>query len=106
MMVRGYEMGRQFKEMFAMNPVQLFGVAVRTIGLLTTMSASWAIFVGLFLSTEAPLNVTIHLVSGIPAMIIGLWLLRGAKALVAFAYPEDRVPAGPAHIYPLAADKS
>jgi hypothetical protein len=96
--------------MFAMNPVQLFGVAVRTIGLLTTMSASWAIFDGLFLPAAAPPDVPIHLSGvpfayGIPAMIIGLWLLRGAKALVAFAYPEDRGPAGPAHIYPLAADK-
>jgi hypothetical protein len=85
-----------------MTPVQLFGVAVRTIGLVMALSGAFSSALGLLLLVfGAP--VLLIMITGIPALLVGLWLLRGPGWLIAFAYPEAQ---GAARFYPLAADRS
>lgn len=74
-----------------MKPSELFGVVVRTIGLLVLLSAVWATFLGsLGVALGGPGQTVGMLFFGIPALLIGLWLMRsGAHALVRFAYPDD-----------------
>ena len=84
-----------------MTPVQLFGVVVRSLGLLVTIYGIGAGLFGLLALLGAdPAPAFIILAAAIALLTVGLWLLRGAKLLVAFAYPEtaeaaDRPPATP-----------
>lgn len=73
-----------------MKPSDVFGIVVRTVGLVITLTALWTIG-GAFLNVAAggPRNVAGLLIPGIVELVIGLWLLRGAKALVQFAFPEE-----------------
>jgi hypothetical protein len=69
----------------------MFGVAVRTVGLVITLSAAWAVFLGtLAVVGGGPGQVAGLLFFGIPALITGLLLLRGgADVVVRFAYPRE-----------------
>ena len=72
-----------------MNASDVFGVIVRTIGLLVLLAALWQIAVALLtLVAGGPGNALALLLSGIPALLLGLWLLSGAKFLIAYAYPK------------------
>jgi len=82
-----------------MTPVQLFGVAVRTIGLVIAVYGGCSSMLGLLLILWGQ---PVPLIAGIPALLVGLWLLRGPGWLIAFAYPEEH---GATRFYPLAADK-
>lgn len=75
-----------------MRPAEAFGVAVRTIGLLILLSATWAILLGaLAVAGGGPGQVTGLLFFGIPALAVGFFLLRGgADVVVDFAYPEKQ----------------
>jgi len=73
-----------------MKPRELFGVLVRTIGVVLFLPAVFATsFALLGLVLGGPGEVIGMLWFGIPALVVGLWLLRGANALVAFAFPEN-----------------
>jgi len=74
-----------------MKPSDLFGVVVRTIGLIIiVLAALWQVFRAIAsLDDWGSGNVVGMLVYGIPALLVGLWFLRGAKALISFAFPED-----------------
>ncbi len=72
-----------------MKPVELFGVIVRTIGLLVTMGALLLFLVA-----------TVHLVCGgpgflegylfgFPGLFVGIYFLSGAEALVNAVYPKE-----------------
>jgi hypothetical protein len=77
-----------------MNDVQLFGVMVRTFGLVSVIAGGISTLEGLIsLLGPAPGAAFVSLVLAVIALVIGLWLLRGAKGLVAFAYPEGEQPA-------------
>ena len=68
-----------------MKPTELFGVAVRTIGLTLFVFALFATgFALLGLLLGGPGEVIGILWFGVPALLVGLWLLRGADAMVAF----------------------
>ncbi len=73
-----------------MKPSELFGVIVRTIGLILVLSALCQVFIAILnLVGGGPGNVVGMLLYGIPALLVGLWFLRGAKALICFAFAED-----------------
>jgi len=73
-----------------MKPSELFGVVVRTMGLLFVLTALLKVFSAILnLVGGGPGNVLAMLLYGIPALLVGLWFLRGAKALISFAFPED-----------------
>ncbi|MBN2128483.1 MAG: hypothetical protein JW741_03270 [Sedimentisphaerales bacterium] len=73
-----------------MNAADVFGVIVRTIGLLILLGALWQIALGLLaLLGGGPYNTIALLLSGIPALLLGLWFLKGAKFLMAYAYPKE-----------------
>ncbi len=76
-----------------MTPAQLFGVAVRTIGVLVVLVSGWAFLVAVSMPGNGSLILAVTL------LLLGLWLVRGAKWLIAFAYPGER------GFYPWAADK-
>jgi hypothetical protein len=77
-------------ESIPMTAAQLFGVVVRTVGLLMAIYGTIASCFGLIVIAWGSV---IPLVFGLPAMLIGLWLLRGPQSLIAYAYP-DRGPGG------------
>ena len=73
-----------------MKPSELFGVVVRTIGLITVLTALRQVLMAIpNLVGGGPGNVVGMLFYGIPALLVGLWFLRGAKALICFAFPEN-----------------
>ena len=67
-----------------MKPHEMFGVAVRIVGLVSLiyMLASSV----LFLAASLP---WLFIVKLIVWLMLSLWLLRGAPALVRFAYPNS-----------------
>ena len=73
-----------------MRPAELFGVVVRTIGLLLVLSSFWMLLFGLLgLVLGGPGEVVGLLFYGLPVFLLGIWLLCGAKSLVRIAYPDD-----------------
>ena len=71
-----------------MKPAELFGVAVRTVGLLVLLGAAWATFIGLLgIIGGGPTGGMLFF--AIPALAVGFFLLRGgANVVVGFAYPN------------------
>jgi hypothetical protein len=75
-----------------MRPSELFGVAVRTVGLLVVLPSLGAVaFALLAFEMGGPGEIIGQLWWSIPALLVGLWLLRGAEALVSFAYPRPPI---------------
>lgn len=73
-----------------MNASDLFGVIVRTIGLLMLLAALWQISWALLnLVGGGPGNAVALLLSGIPTLLLGWWFLRGARWLVSCAYAKE-----------------
>jgi hypothetical protein len=76
-----------------MKPSDLFGVIVRTIGLLAIIQGVWysvyAFLQGAGVLSETEVDETkMYLASGIPLLCGGCLLLRGADWFVKFSYPE------------------
>ena len=69
---------------------EVFGIIVRTVGLMITLAAAWLILLGLFGLISASEQVAGLLFYGIPALFVGLWLLRGARSIVSFAFSKDQ----------------
>lgn len=70
-----------------MKPAELFGVIVRTIGLLSALG-------GLFLVFLATVHVAFNgpgffegYIYGVPGLFVGVYLLSGAKLLINSVYP-------------------
>ena len=75
-----------------MKPSELFGVVVRSLGLLIVMCAVWSLIWVIFtcmLGGPAPNNVVGVIVNGILSLFVGIWFLSGASGLVSVAYPEE-----------------
>jgi hypothetical protein len=73
-----------------MKPSELFGVVVRSVGLLLVLSAAWVLFWAILnLVMGGPANVAGMLVVGIPALLVGIWLLRGGSNLAAAVYSNE-----------------
>ena len=76
-----------------MTPVQLFGVMVRTIGLLVALSSGSVTVSGIMLARSIPGSdgitaLIVVLFVALMVLLLGCWLMRGPKLLIAFAYPE------------------
>jgi len=74
-----------------MKSVEVFGIVVRTIGLIMVLAAFGLIFPAILgLVMGGPAGLGGLLFYGIPALALGLWMLRGARQLVSFAFSTDR----------------
>ncbi len=71
-----------------MKPSDLFGVVVRSLGLLTMLSL-WILFwVAITLLFRERALVAV-MIGAVPLLFVGIWLLGGAPGLVSIAYPEE-----------------
>jgi hypothetical protein len=69
----------------------VFGIVVRTVGLIVVLIALGLIFPALLsLVMGGPGTLIGLLFYGIPLLLVGLWLLRGARSIVSFAFPQER----------------
>jgi len=74
-----------------MKAAEVFGIVVRTIGLIVILLALGLIFPAILsLVAGGPGTLIGLLFYGIPVLVVGLWLLRGAGLIVSFAFPNDR----------------
>jgi hypothetical protein len=74
-----------------MNARLLFGLIVRTVGLVVVVASAGLLIPGvLSILLGGPLAGLLFY--GVPAILLGLWLLRGARCIVSFAYPEEPEP--------------
>jgi hypothetical protein len=73
-----------------MKASELFGVAVRVIGLvMITYGIILLSFAMLNIVGGGPVNVLVLLLCSVPLLCVGTWFLRGAALLIMFAYPEQ-----------------
>ena len=73
-----------------MRPKELFGVVIRTIGLLTVLFSVGMMGMALLeLVLGGPGQLTIFLIIGAPLFIFGMVFLSGVKPLVDWAYREE-----------------
>lgn len=71
-----------------MKPEEVFGIVVRTIGLLMLIPASLSAAYGLLgLLMGGPAQTIVTLLFSVPTALVGLWMVRGANSLIEFAYP-------------------
>ncbi len=76
-----------------MTPAQLFGVVVRTIGLVLTIYGTFSSCFGLLLVlTEAGI---MSLILGVVAMLVGLWMLRVRSLSSRLPITTSTVPGDP-----------
>lgn len=76
-----------------MRPKDLFGVVVRTVGLVAAILSVLMVGGGLLdIALGGPGKMTIFLVIGFPLFLFGMVFLSGAKALVDWAYREEQDP--------------
>ena len=81
---------KRFTERNDMKASEIFGVAVRVIGLIMSFVGIGQISVAvLYLVGGGPAGKILLLLCGVPFLIIGRWFLRGAPKLIKFAYPEE-----------------
>ena len=73
-----------------MKAPELFGVAVRVIGLMMTIYGIILLaFAILNIVGGGPVNVLVLILCAIPLLCVGTWFIRGAALLIMFAYPDQ-----------------
>ncbi len=73
-----------------MKPSELFGVVVRSVGLLMVLSATSVLFYAILnLVMGGPASVVGLLIVGVPPLLVGYWLLLGASDLASAVYPKE-----------------
>jgi hypothetical protein len=72
-----------------MKPVELFGVIVRTIGLLVAMGSLSSMCVHLISVVVGGPGSLGGLLLGIPGLFVGIYFLSGAELLVDSVYPKE-----------------
>jgi hypothetical protein len=73
-----------------MKPSEAFGVVVRSVGLVTVLSATSVLFYALVnLALGGPTSVVGLLIVGVPPLLVGFWLLFGASDLASAVYPKE-----------------
>jgi hypothetical protein len=73
-----------------MKPSDIFGVVVRSLGLVLVLGALAILFfafLNLFLG--GPGNILGMLICAIPQLFVGVWFLSGAESLVRLAYQKE-----------------
>ena len=72
-----------------MKPSELFGVVVRSVGLVVSLSAMSVLFYAIVnLVLGGPASVVGLFIVGVPPLLVGLWLLLGASDLASAVYPK------------------
>lgn len=84
-----------------MKPSDLFGVAVRSVGLVIGLYGVWYCIYVLFIKVgaiqEDPLeDLEMYLAYGVTHLIAAAFMMRGGAMLVAFAYPSEQADSNPA----------
>lgn len=73
-----------------MKPSELFGVVVRSAGLVTVLSAMSVLFWAIVnLVLGGPASVIGLLIIGVPPLLVGIWLLLGASGLALAVYSKE-----------------
>jgi hypothetical protein len=73
-----------------MKPSDVFGVAVRTIGLILLLASLWLFFWAfLNLVMGGPSSVIGMIILAIPPLFVAVYFLGGAKGLVYLAYQDE-----------------
>ena len=73
-----------------MKPSELFGVVVRSVGLVIVLSAMSVLFYAILnLVLGGPASVVGLFLIGVPPLLVGFWLLFGASDLASAVYPKD-----------------
>jgi hypothetical protein len=73
-----------------MKPSELFGVVIRSVGLVVMLSAMSVLFYAILsLVLGGPASVVGLFIIGIPPLLVGLWLLLGASDLATAVYPKE-----------------
>ena len=72
-----------------MKPSEIFGIVVRTVGLILTLAAFSQIYFAMLNAVGGGPGYAIGFFFGIPGLAAGLWLLRGGKSVVLFAFPKE-----------------
>ncbi|MGD0655967.1 MAG: hypothetical protein ABSA16_16645 [Thermoguttaceae bacterium] len=73
-----------------MKPSDLFGVVVRTLGLLLLMGSLWLLFWAfLNLVMGGPGSTIGLMITAIPPLFVGVYFLGGAKGLVYLTYQDE-----------------
>ena len=77
-----------------MKPRHAFGVAVRVVGLLTTLVGVYFLVCGLVILVDPNYSSKVspawhYVLFGVIDFAIGLFLIRGVRHIVRFAYPKD-----------------
>ncbi len=73
-----------------MNGKDVFGVIIRTFGLLLLLSALWFLANLTGYEIGSPLGIRSLFLRGVVQPLVGLYLLRGAPGLIDFSYPSGR----------------
>ena len=71
-----------------MKPSELFGVVVRSLGLLTLLSV-WILFWAAIVLLFRERAFVAVMIGAVPLLFVGIVLLNGAPGLVAIAYPKE-----------------
>ena len=73
-----------------MKPSDIFGVAVRTIGLILLLGSLWLLFWAfLNLVMGGPSSAFGMIILAIPPLLVSVYFLGGAKGLVYLAYQDE-----------------
>jgi hypothetical protein len=75
-----------------MKPSELFGVVVRSVGLLLVLSAMWTLpwgILGWVAGGPTEGGGIVMTIFGLATMLLGIWLLRGASGLAAAVYANE-----------------
>ncbi len=67
----------------------VFGIVVRTIGLLIILGAVKYLYPATLSLVFGGPAAAEGFFFGIPALFVGLWFLGGGRGVMSFAYPED-----------------
>jgi len=78
-----------------MKPSDVFGIIVRTVGLMLIINGAWYLAYGLFQNADAltgspAAETKAYFASGVPFLIGGCLLMRAADWFVRFSYPEAK----------------
>jgi hypothetical protein len=78
-----------------MKPSDVFGVVVRSLGLVFILYSLW-MFLWAFINLigGGPSNILEMIIAGIPTLFIGVWFLSGAESLISWAYAKEELEKG------------
>ncbi len=75
-----------------MKPYEVFGIFIRCVGLVLALVGLHGLYRAVIMLVQ---NITavsfMHLIFGIPTLVLGVWLLHGAPWLIFFSYRQGEI---------------